>query len=91
MFWFVVKKPDIFNKTIFISMTRLFEYILKVSIENRPLSTYLLMGGERIVSLWAYPGTSKTPIDRIAELLEENEKLKRMVNQSVDQKGDKTT
>lgn len=84
MFWFVVKKPDIFNKTIFISMTRLFEYILKVSIENRPLSTYLLMGGERIVSLWAYPGTSKTPIDRIAELLEENEKLKRMVNQSVD-------
>jgi hypothetical protein len=87
LFWFGCHRAGLFGENTFISLSKLLEYILKVSIEDKPFLTHVTIGEKRIVSLWAYPGVSKNPIDRIAELLQEIEALKEMANKEMANKA----
>ena len=78
--WIGFHKPDLFTQQIFVAFAQLFENALKVVEENRPYSTHLMMGDRRIVSFWMYPGLSKNPVDRITELVDEIEALKRGIS-----------
>lgn len=50
--------------------------LLETAINDKPYRSEVYMNGNRIVSFWMYPGLSKNPIDRIGELIKENEELK---------------
>ena len=80
LFLFGLKNNALFGETMFIVMSKLLEYVLKVSLEDKPFSTNLMLGEGRIVSLWAYPGVGKNPVDRIHELLKEIDSLKELAN-----------
>jgi hypothetical protein len=83
MFWFGLWHPDFLNEQIFVAMSKLFEFTLEVSTKNRPFCTHLYMSDKRIVSLWAYPGISKNPVDRITELLREIDALMEAAQQPI--------
>lgn len=74
------KHPDTLNESIFIMLGQLLEFIFKVSIEQKPYMTSVLIKCDdekkEIVSLWAGAGIGAEPIKRIQELKEENELLK---------------
>ena len=76
LFLFCIRNQNLFAESMFANMSSLLEYIMKVAIEDKPFSTEIFLDGNKIVSLWAYPGVSKNPVDRISELLQEIEMLK---------------
>lgn len=76
MFWFGLHKTDFLDVQNVVAMSKLYEHILKTARDNKPYQTHLYIGGNRVVSLWAYPGLSKNPIDRITDLLSEVTVLK---------------
>ena len=77
LFWFGITNPEIFmSEQIFKIMAAILEHALNVADKDRPFTTHLFLADRRIVSFWMYPGLSKNPIDRIAELIDEIEELK---------------
>lgn len=69
-------------------LSKLFEMILKVSMEQRPLMTHIGYvhpeeGNKEIVSIWAGAGMGASPTKRIAELLAENNLLKAALNKNI--------
>jgi len=71
-----MKNPVIFGSSNVGLLVKLFQFIFKVNEDNRPFATDICCGDNRLVSMWAYPGVGKTPIDRIDELMKENEYLR---------------
>lgn len=61
---------------MFENLFKLHEILLKTAMYNKPYRSAVYMNDNRIVSLWMYPGISKNPVDRIEELIKENEKLR---------------
>lgn len=61
---------------MFVNLFELHKKLLKTAKDNRAYRSAVYMNGNRIVSIWMYPGLSKNPVDRIEELIKENEELK---------------
>lgn len=61
---------------MFENLFKLHEKLLKTATDDKLYRSEVYMNGNRIVSFWMYPSISKNPIDRIAELIKENEELK---------------
>lgn len=86
MLW-AYRNPRVFETTTFTMLASLLELILKVATEEKHLMTHIaylnpIDGKEtQIVSLWAGSGAAAEPTKRIKELLEENSKLKALLNQ----------
>jgi hypothetical protein len=76
LFYFGFCHPDFLTERVFVVMAKFFELALMVVNKDKPFTTHLYMGEKRVVSFWMYPGLSKNPVDRIAELLSEVEALK---------------
>ena len=89
MGFFTYKNPKIFQQYTFKMLADLFELILKVSKEDRHMMTHIAFvhpedGTEhQIVSIWAGAGAASEPTKRIKELLEENSRLKALLNQQI--------
>ena len=81
MFWFGFNHSDFLTEQAVVDMSKLFEYIFKCVNDDKPYCTHLYLGGHRIASLWVYPGLSKNPIDRIADLHSEIAALKEAAQQ----------
>jgi hypothetical protein len=81
------KNPRVFETTTFPMLASLLELILKVATEEKHLMTHIayinpIDGKEsQIVSIWAGSGVAAEPTKRIKELLEENSRLKTLLNQ----------
>lgn len=77
------KSPDIcFSENNLKMITALYEFIMKVAVEKRPYATKIALitpdnESHGIVSLWAGSGASADPIDRMQELVKENQALKK--------------
>jgi len=80
--WWCLRNPQTVNSGNFKMLSDLLGLILKVSETDRPLMTHIALvhpedGKEhQIVSIWAGAGMGSSPTKRIAELLEENARLK---------------
>lgn len=78
----VMKNPSIFYKDTFSMLNEILKLIMKVSYENRPYLTDIVITNKTtgvsqpIVHIWAGSGASADPILRIKELTEEIELLK---------------
>lgn len=92
MFWCAYKNPQVLNKNNFKMLADLLGLILKVGKEDRHMMTHIAFvhpetGKEhQVVSIWAGAGVSSSPTKRIAELLEENQRLKFMLQQATERK-----
>lgn len=79
------KNPQVVQASNFKMLSDLFSLIMKVSTENRHTMTHVAYvhpdeGEKQIVSIWAGAGISAEPTKRIAELIKENERLKREIS-----------
>lgn len=82
LFWFGLTHPELFiSETVFKNMASILEHTLMVSEKDRPFTTHLFLGKNRLVSFWMYPGLNKNPVDRITELIGEVEALKEVAVQ----------
>jgi hypothetical protein len=87
--YFAYKNPRVFRQHTFKMLADLFELILKVSHEDRHMMTHIAFvhpeeGTEhQIVSIWAGAGAAAEPTKRIKELVEENSRLKLLLNQQI--------
>jgi hypothetical protein len=79
LFWVALTHPEPLSADMFMNMLKMHEFAITVASEKSPRVTHLYMNKQRIVSFWMYPGLSKNPTDRIAELLEEIESLKEVI------------
>lgn len=92
MGYFTYKNPRVFQQHTFKMLADLFELILKVSHEDRHMMTHIALihpedGTEhQIVSIWAGAGAAAEPTKRIKELIEENSRLKALLNQQIKDK-----
>jgi hypothetical protein len=80
LFWFGLFNAEIFSVSMFKTLSKLLEYILKVAADNKPYFTQIGLvhtGHENaIVTIWASPKIGDSPLERIEELLRENQILK---------------
>lgn len=79
--WWTYKHPEVFNGSHFKLMADLLALIFKVANEGRHMMTHIAYlhpteGEQNIVSIWAGAGMDADPLDRIAELIKENSRLK---------------
>ena len=79
LFWFAFQHPLIFGENNFKALSDLFILMFKVAKENRAYMTHLAYGylpEDRIVSIWITPKFNQSPLERIKELVEENDELR---------------
>lgn len=89
MGWMAFKQPLLFDKSNFTAMGKVFEIILKVGQERKPMMVHVAymhpsnQEESDVVSIWAGSGVGANPIDRIKELSEENMKLKKLLAEEI--------
>ena len=81
MFAWAFKNPQTLEEGNFKMLSAILKLILKVASENRHIISHIAYvhpkeGEKQIVSIWAGAGIAAEPINRISELIKENEKLK---------------
>jgi hypothetical protein len=87
--WWAYKNPRTLNSSIFKMLSDLLELILKVAREEKHYMSHIAYIHpedkelKEIVSIWAGAGIGATPTKRIAELIEENSKLKFQLSQYI--------
>lgn len=64
----------------FENLFKIHEMCIKSCTDDHPYRACLFLGDKKISSIWIYPGTSKSPVDRIEELQNEVASLKEMLN-----------
>jgi hypothetical protein len=85
LFYWAFKNPQTFQNHNFKMMSDLMILILKVADENRPYMSHIAFvhpetGEEcKIVSIWAGATFDSDPVNRISELVSENQYLKRLL------------
>ena len=89
--YYAFKNPLTLHAGNFKMLADLHCMILKVATENKHLMTHIAYihpdeGEKQIVSIWAGAGIGAEPTKRIAELLEENRKLKNQLSNSLSEK-----
>lgn len=89
MGWMAFKNPLLFDKSNFYAMGKILEIVLKVGAERKPMMVHVaymhpsLHEESDVVSIWAGAGVGADPVKRIKELVQENDKLKRMLAEQV--------
>ena len=78
--------PDLMFEPHFSVMSSMYENILKVQEENRPLMFqigFVVPENERhaIATVWVGAGADSSPVKRIEELYNENQELRRKIEQ----------
>lgn len=86
--YWVLKNPLTMQASNFKMLSDLFGLIMKVAIEDRAMMTHIAYvhpeeGEKQIVSIWAGAGMGAEPTKRIAELLDENRKLKMQLSKAI--------
>jgi hypothetical protein len=82
---YAFKNPDPFSIAILRDLGTLYERLWRIAENKDPemfkIATSTMEGKENItlVSIWAGPGADADPWDRVRELREENERLKKEV------------
>lgn len=87
--WWAWKNPSVLTINNFRMLSDLHKMIMQVATENRHRMTHIAYihpteGEKQIVSIWAGAGMAAEPTKRIAELLEENSKLKAQLAKQID-------
>mgnify|MGYP000929465517 CR=1 FL=1 len=86
--------PGLFTMGTFKSMSDLMEIIIKVAAGKRPmmckLATIICNEQHDLVTIWAGSGANASPHDRIVELCNEIDELKRQLSQSVKNEAPRT-
>lgn len=89
--YYAFLNPDTMRAHNFKMLADLHGLIMKVAIEDKHMMTHIAYvhpdeGEKQIVSIWAGAGIGAEPTKRIAELLEENRKLKNKLSDSLSKK-----
>ena len=84
IFVWAYQNPNTLKENNFKMLSSLLELILKVAAEDKHMMTRIAYvhpdeGEKQIVSIWAGAGAAAEPTKRIAELISENELLKRQI------------
>lgn len=89
--YYAFKNPVTLQAHNFKMLADLHGLIMKVAIEDRHMMSHIAYvhpeeGEKQIVSIWAGAGIAAEPTKRIAELLEENRKLKNQLSDNLSKK-----
>lgn len=89
--YYAFKNPLTLHAGNFKMLADLHGLIMKVAVEDKHFMTHIAYvhpteGEQQIVSIWAGAGIGAEPAKRIAELLEENGKLKKQLSDSLSNK-----
>jgi hypothetical protein len=89
--YFAFKNPVTLQAHNLKMLADLHKLIMKVATEDKHMMTHIAYvhpdeGEKQIVSIWAGAGIGAEPTKRIAELLEENRKLRNQLSNSISEK-----